>query len=153
MLNLVRVGKELAGPVFPHPLKSKGCRYIHKWVRLALILHRWLTICTTVFPYPVTFWTRLMFNLVRVGKEWAGPVGSQTQWWPRHKAIYFSWFGPELSCLLFGPPGFNSWFSFAPVVLFDTPLMIHWWVRKSSRGSNNFMFWAMIEAGGEVAYP
>ena len=35
--------------------------------------------------------------------------------WPRHKAIYFSWFGPELFCLLFGPPGFNCWFSFAPV--------------------------------------
>ena len=33
----------------------------------------------------------------------------------RHKAIYFSWFGPELFCLLLGPPGFNCWFSFAPV--------------------------------------
>ena len=31
------------------------------------------------------------------------------------KAIYFSWFGPELVCLLFGLPGFNCWFSFAPV--------------------------------------
>ena len=31
------------------------------------------------------------------------------------KAIYFSWFGPELFCLLLGPPGFNCWFSFAPV--------------------------------------
>ena len=39
----------------------------------------------------------------------------QTQWWPRHKAIYFSWFGPELFCLLLGPPGFNCWFSSAPV--------------------------------------
>ena len=28
---------------------------------------------------------------------------------------YFSWFGPELFCLLLGPPGFNCWFSFAPV--------------------------------------
>ena len=36
-------------------------------------------------------------------------------WWPRHKAIYFSWFGPELFGLLLGPPGFNCWFSFAPV--------------------------------------
>ena len=35
--------------------------------------------------------------------------------WPRHKAIYFSWFGPELFCLLLGPPGFNCWFSSAPV--------------------------------------
>ena len=34
---------------------------------------------------------------------------------PRHKATYFSWFGPELFCLLLGPPGFNCWFSFAPV--------------------------------------
>ena len=23
-------------------------------------------------------------------------VGSQTQWWPRLKAIHFSWLGPEL---------------------------------------------------------
>ena len=29
--------------------------------------------------------------------------------------IYFSWLGPELFCLLLGPPGFNYWFSFAPV--------------------------------------
>ena len=42
-------------------------------------------------------------------------VGRQTQWWPRHKAIYFRWFGPELFCLLLGPPGFNCWFSSAPV--------------------------------------
>ena len=39
----------------------------------------------------------------------------QTQWLPRHKAIYFSWLGPELFCLLLGPPGFYCWFSFAPV--------------------------------------
>ena len=42
-------------------------------------------------------------------------VGRQTQWWTRHKAIYFSWFGPEPFCLLLGPLGFNCWFSFAPV--------------------------------------
>ena len=35
----------------------------------------------------------------------------QTQWWPWHKAIYFSWLGPQLFCLLLGPPGFNCWFS------------------------------------------
>ena len=29
--------------------------------------------------------------------------------------IYFSWLRPELVCLLLGPPGFNCWFSFAPV--------------------------------------
>ena len=42
-------------------------------------------------------------------------VGRQTQWCSRHKAIYFSWFGPELFCLLLGPPGFDCWFSSAPV--------------------------------------
>ena len=34
---------------------------------------------------------------------------------------YFSWFGPELFCLLLGPPGFNCWFSSAP--------MFQWCVR------------------------
>ena len=42
--------------------------------------------------------------------------GHQTQWWPRHKAIYLSWLGPELFCLLLDPPGFNCWLSFAPVL-------------------------------------
>ena len=42
-------------------------------------------------------------------------VGRPTQWWPWHKAIYFSWLEPELFCRLLGPPGFNCWFSFAPV--------------------------------------
>ena len=79
MINRVRVGKKWAGPVFPHSLTSnnvlcKGYMCIHDRVRLAVFFRRWLTICTTVFPHPITFWTRLMFNLVRVGKEWAGPV-------------------------------------------------------------------------------
>ena len=74
MFNLVRVGKEWVGPVFPHPLKSKGYICIDDRVRLAVFLSRQLTICTTVFPHPITFWTRLMFNLVRVGKEWDSPV-------------------------------------------------------------------------------
>ena len=39
----------------------------------------------------------------------------RARWWPRHGAIYFSWFGPRLFCLLLGPPGFNCWFSSAPV--------------------------------------
>ena len=30
-------------------------------------------------------------------------------------AFYFSWLGPEYFCPLLGPPGFNCWFSFAPV--------------------------------------
>ena len=33
----------------------------------------------------------------------------------RHKAIYFSWFGPERFRQLLGPSGFNCWFSFALV--------------------------------------
>ena len=74
MFNLVRVGKEWAGPVFPHPLKSKGYMCIHDRVRLSVFFRRRLTICTTVFPHVITFCMRLMFNLVRVGKEWAGPV-------------------------------------------------------------------------------
>ena len=74
MFNFVRVGKEWACPVFSHPLKSKGYMCIHDRVRLAVFFRRRLTICTTVFPHPITFWTRLMFNLVKVGKEWAGPV-------------------------------------------------------------------------------
>ena len=31
----------------------------------------------------------------------------------QHKT--YDWFGPELFCLLLGPPGFNCWFSSAPV--------------------------------------
>ena len=62
----------------------------------------------------------LVFNPITVNnfaslfnsRRW---VRRQTQWWPQHKAIYFSWLGPELFCLLLGPPGFNCWFSFAPV--------------------------------------
>ena len=57
----------------------------------------------------------LVFNPITVNNFASRWVGRQTQWWPRHKAIYFSWFGPELFCLLLGPPGFNCWFSSAPV--------------------------------------
>ena len=42
-------------------------------------------------------------------------VGRQTQWWARHKAIYFSWLDWSCFCLLLGPRGFNCWFYFAPV--------------------------------------
>ena len=74
MFNLVRVGKESAGPVFPHPLKKQHL-HVHSWQgRLAVFFRRRFTICTTVFPHSISFWTRLLFNLVRVGKEWAGPV-------------------------------------------------------------------------------
>ena len=124
MFNLVRVGKEWAGRIFPYPLKSKGYMCIHDRVRLAVFFRRrlticttgfnlvrvgneWasqvfpqplisnfmfyaysgqgnlrlaeffptpLTICTTVFPHVILLCIRLMFNLVRVGKEWASPV-------------------------------------------------------------------------------
>ena len=64
--------------------------------------------------------TCLVFNPITVNNfvslfNCTPGVRGQTQWWPRHKAIYFSWLGSELFCLLLGPPGFNCWFSFAPV--------------------------------------
>ena len=74
IFNLFRFGKVWVGPVFPHPLKCKGNICIHDRERLSVFFCRWLTICTTVLPHPITFWTRLMFSLVRVGKEWAGLV-------------------------------------------------------------------------------
>ena len=49
MLYLVGLGKEWAGPVFPHPLKSQDYMHIHDRV--------WL-----------------MVSLIGVGKERAGPV-------------------------------------------------------------------------------
>ena len=59
-----------------------------------------------------------LFNCTPVG--WASD-----SMMARHKAIYFNWLGSELFCLLLGPPGFNCWFSFAPVFQwccsFDTP--------------------------------
>ena len=45
---------------------------------------------------------------------------------------------------------FNS-LKFSVIYLF--PVMIHWCVRKPSRGLNNCMFWAMTEAEGEVGFP
>ena len=74
MFNLVRVGKEWASPVFPHPPK-KWRLHVYSWQgKVGCVFRRRLTICTTVFLNPITFWTRSMFNLVRVGKEWTGPV-------------------------------------------------------------------------------
>ena len=52
-----------------------------------------------------------LFNCMPVG--WASDSMMCKQ---RHKAIYFSWLGPELFCPLLGPPGFNCCFLFfAPV--------------------------------------
>ena len=77
MFNLVRVGKEWAGPVFSHPLTSNLMFYAYSGqgnLRLAEFFPAPLTICTTVFPHVITLCIRLMFNFVRVGKDWAGPV-------------------------------------------------------------------------------
>ena len=39
MFYLGRVGKEWAGPVFPHPLKTQGCMHIHDrvWLMFSLV--------------------------------------------------------------------------------------------------------------------
>ena len=53
MFNLVRVGKEWAGPVFPHPLTSKFMFYVYSGqgnLRLAEFFPTPLTVDTTVFP-------------------------------------------------------------------------------------------------------
>ena len=44
----------------------------------------------------------------------------------------------------------SSWYL---SVIYLFPVMIHWWVRKPSRGPNNCMIWAMIEAEAEVGIP
>ena len=73
MFNLVRVGKEWAGPVFPHPLTSNFMFYAYSGLgnlRLAEFFPTPLTVFTKVFPNVITLCIRLLFNLVRVGKEW-----------------------------------------------------------------------------------
>ena len=53
MLYLVGVGKEWAGPVFPQPLKSKGCLHIHDRIRLILSLDQVGKECASpVFLHP-----------------------------------------------------------------------------------------------------
>ena len=117
-----------------------------------------------------------------IARRW---VGRQTQWWPRLKVIYFSWFGPELFVCCLAHRGSTFGFlllqcssgvvrhprdlqvsvatRFCRVLIFASSLylsviylfhvIIHWWVRKPPRGPNNCMFWAMIEAEGEVGRP
>ena len=58
ILSLVRVGKEWAGPVFPHPQTSQGCKNGP----------------AKFFSTQITTCTRLMLYLVRVGIECACPV-------------------------------------------------------------------------------
>ena len=51
-------------------------------------------------------------------------MGGLTQWWPRHKAIYISWLGPELFLSVAWPTGVQLLVFFCssvPVVLFGTP--------------------------------
>ena len=45
-----------------------------------------------------------------IARRWVGLNNG-----PDIKLFFFSWLGPELFCLLLGPPGFNCWFSFTPV--------------------------------------
>ena len=77
MFNLVKVGKEWAGPVFPHALKSKGYLCIHDRVRLAVFFPQTINHTNNSFPPPDNLLNKVEFNLVRVGKEWAGPVFPQ----------------------------------------------------------------------------
>ena len=97
MFNLVRVGKERAGQVFPHPLKCKGYMCIRDRVRLAVFFSRRFTICMTVFPHRITFWTRLMFNIVWVGKDWAGRPSFSPP--PKKQRLHmYSWQG-KVGCV------------------------------------------------------
>ena len=64
-------------------------------------------VCYVFNPVTVNNFVSL-FNCTPVGR-------ASDSMMARHKTIFFSWFGPELFCLLLGPPGFNCWFSFAPV--------------------------------------
>ena len=65
---------KLGRPILSPPPKKQRL-HVYSWQgKVGCVFCRRLTICTTVYSHPITFWTRLMFNLVRVGKEWAGPV-------------------------------------------------------------------------------
>ena len=68
-------------------------------------------------------------RLRKKSRQCGAPLKGQTMT-RRHRirlqVIYFSWFGPELFCLLLGPPAFNCWFSFAPVFQ---------WCCSTSKGS------------------
>ena len=108
-----------------------------------------------------------------IARRW---VGRQTQLWPRHKAIFvycLAHRGSTVGFLLLQcssgvvrhPMDLQVSVAtrFCRVLIFASSqylsvfylfhVMIHWWVRKPSRGPNNCMFCAMIEAEGEVGYP
>ena len=65
------------------------------------------SVCLVFGPVAVDNFASL-FNCTSVG--WASDSMMAPTW-----SVCFSWFGPELFCLLLGPPGFNCWFSSAPV--------------------------------------
>ena len=70
------------GPAHSFPIPtSESINLTLSWIcKQPLLFRRWgktwpalsFAAMTTVFPHLVTFCTRLMFKLVRVGKEWAG---------------------------------------------------------------------------------
>ena len=72
--------------------------------------------CLVFNPITVNNFASL-FNCTPVGRASDSVIA------PRHKAIYFSWFGPDLFCLLLSPPVQLLVFfcSSVPVVVFDTP--------------------------------
>ena len=75
MFNLVRVGKEWASPVFPHPLTSNFRFYVYYWQGMVgWVIPHPINHMHKVYPQQIIFCTRLMFYLLRVGKEWASPV-------------------------------------------------------------------------------
>ena len=56
-----------------------------------------------------------------IARRW---IGRQTQWWPRHKAIYFSWLGAGDFLSFTWPTGVQLLVflcSSVPAVLFDSP--------------------------------
>ena len=115
------------------------------------------------------FFFASLFNCTQVSQ-------CQTQLWPRHKAIFvycLAHRGSTVGFLLLQcssgvvrhPMDLQVSVAtrFCRVLIFASSqylsvfylfhVMIHWWVRKPSRGPNNCMFCAMIEAEGEVGYP
>ena len=86
---------------------------------------------------------------------WFWRVGRQTQWWLRHKAIYFSWLEPEIFLFVAWPTGVQRLAlvcSSVPVVLFDTPGISMCRSQHADR-TTNYMFWALTEAEGKVRIP
>ena len=105
-------------------LDKKGCNGCLEWVapnsiqtptRIGCI--RCSSASTAMFVLRTS-----LFNCTPVGRH-------QTQWWPRQKAIYFKWLGPELFLSVVWPTGVELLVFFCssvPVVLFDTPGISRW---------------------------